>query len=321
MEYITFYALDANGNRTWAINENLKKKFAVIYNTQFDKDCPKTDIETGGQGWVKAEEQERLMIAEIQNGSFAQPLQKCSDEHLANAYLTLAINGVSIEKCFTTEAYLQARNVKVGKNQNGQDVWGALPAVTITGYGEIKMRRRAGQIEGVENPVIVYDCDQFAFGEQDGKKVVNYMKTFNRPENARIIACYLKILLKGGKYDYFVMDYENVNRLAGYSAKQNTKRDRSGNVIESKPNALYTSNNGQIDTGFLIAKTIKHAFKSYPRLEIGNAVMESDEDINTDSVPLGGEANEEVAVSQEERNANAKAKGGVAVETNENDTF
>jgi hypothetical protein len=43
-----------------------------------------------------------------------------------------------------------------------------------------------------------------------------------------------------------------------------------------KSNALYNIN-GQIDTGFLIAKCIKHAFKTYPKINIGKgSVMESD---------------------------------------------
>ena len=47
-------------------------------------------------------------------------------------------------------------------------------------------------------------------------------------------------------------------RLAVYSEKKNF----------GKANALYTSFNGGIDPGFLAAKMIKHAFKSYPKVSL-----------------------------------------------------
>ena len=44
-------------------------------------------------------------------------------------------------------------------------------------------------------------------------------------------------------------------RLKSYSEKKN----------KGKANALYSSNNGYIDPGFLENKTIKHAFDAYPK--------------------------------------------------------
>ena len=65
-------------------------------------------------------------------------------------------------------------------------------------------------------------------------------------------------------------------RLQGYSEKQNSYKDRRTGETVVKSNALYNIN-GQIDTGFLIAKCIKHAFKTYPKINIGKgSVMESD---------------------------------------------
>ena len=65
-------------------------------------------------------------------------------------------------------------------------------------------------------------------------------------------------------------------RLQSYSGKQNRRWDNSVRAYKENPNELYTSNNGQIDTGFLIAKLIKHAFKVYPKMRTGkNTELES----------------------------------------------
>lgn len=46
-----------------------------------------------------------------------------------------------------------------------------------------------------------------------------------------------------------------------------------------KANALYTSNNGSIDPGFLENKMIKHAFDAYPKVRTGKfTIMASDQE-------------------------------------------
>jgi hypothetical protein len=57
---------------------------------------------------------------------------------------------------------------------------------------------------------------------------------------------------------------KEVERLRAYSNKNNF-----GSATNDKSNALYTSSGGQIDTGFLKAKTLKHAFKAYPKVPTG----------------------------------------------------
>ena len=63
--------------------------------------------------------------------------------------------------------------------------------------------------------------------------------------------------------------------LKDYSGKQNKYWDNTTKQYILKPNELYTSNNGNIDTGFLCAKIIKHAFKTYPKVRIGKAELET----------------------------------------------
>jgi hypothetical protein len=157
--------------------------------------------------------------------------------------------------------------------RRGKDLYEKRVNLTISGYGELVLRARAGQIRHADNPVIVYEGDTFQFGEQNGHKVVNYMSAFPRTSN-KIIACFMKITRADGSVDYAVMTEADWKRLERYSFKNNGSfRDKSGNMVARGANELYQSDNGQIDTGFLIAKCIKHAFKTYPKLKIGKGMM------------------------------------------------
>lgn len=226
-------------------------------------------------------------------------LKKCSGFSLYNAFILIAINGVSLEKNFTTQCYLEARNTKIGKDEKGNDIWEKRAALKISGYGELMMRRRSGQIREINNPVIVYDCDSFAYGEKDGKVFVNYTKTFPRKEGAKIIAGYVKITRPDNSIDYKVMDLEDVKRLMSYSEKNNKKWDSHARIyVNGDANPLYgkDKDGSGIDSGFFAAKLIKHAFKAFPQLKIGDgAVMQSDDDetpveeVKESPVPFGEE--------------------------------
>ena len=145
--------------------------------------------------------------------------------------------------------------------------------LTVSGYGELVLRARCGQIRHADNPVIVYEEDSFEFGERNGQKFVNY--TCRLPhQSGRIVACFMKITRADGSADYAVMLPEDWARLSNYSARQNSKFNYQTKQWENgKPNALYTAQGGQIDPGFLVAKCIKHAFKTYPKARIGHATQ------------------------------------------------
>ena len=66
-----------------------------------------------------------------------------------------------------------------------------------------------------------------------------------------------------------------------YSGKNNRRWDANTRQWIEKPNELYQSNHGGIDTGFLAAKLIKHAFSTYPKIRIGKGTeLESQQDDN-----------------------------------------
>ena len=188
-------------------------------------------------------------------------LQKATPFSLFTAFIDLAVCGLSLEQGTRALCYLIGRNVNAGTREH--PVWEGHAVLTVSAYGELVLRERAGQIRHADNPVLVYANDEFSFTDIGGQKCVSY--TCHLPHSGqRIIACYLRITRADGSVDYAVMTEEDWVRLAQYSAKQDRKTGRA--------NALYgVDQNGvvNIDPGFLMAKCVKHAFKTYPKVRIG----------------------------------------------------
>lgn len=209
-----------------------------------------------------------------------EKLQRATRFSIFTCFIDLAISGLSLEPGTRALCYLQGRNACVGQDANGKRVYEGRLTLTVSGYGELVMRARAGQIRHADNPVLVYEEDQFSFGDINGQKVVNYMCNFPHKTN-HIIAAFLRITRSDGSVDYAVMLEEDWVRLQGYSEKNNQRWDNNTRQYVGKANDLYTANNGGIDSGFLAAKLIKHAFKTYPKVRIGKGTeLESAQDDN-----------------------------------------
>lgn len=221
-------------------------------------------------------------------------LQKGTHFSLFTAFIDLAVCGLSLEPGTRALCYLIGRNQKTTpkldqqgrplKDQKGYIIynWEGRVVLTISAYGELVLRERAGQIRHADNPVLVYDNDEFSFSDKNGRKEVEYV--CHLPHTGqRIVACYLRITRADGSIDYSVMTEEDWVRLAQYSARQN----KNGGA-----NALYgVDQQGvvNIDSGFLMAKCIRHAFKTYPKVRIGRGtelqsqqVEEKEIEINDD---------------------------------------
>lgn len=236
----------------------VRQRFIDIYGTLW-----------GEEKAVAAYEREAIHFNRILADSPA--LKECTITSLFVAFIDIAVNGLSIEPGVRALAYLQPRSFKTGKkNNSGKDIYETRCTLTISGYGELFQRSRAGQIRYADNPVVVYEGDEFSFSDRDGRKSVNY--TLSLSHNVeRPIACFFRIVRADGSIDYAVMLEEAWQRLSGFSAKANKKwDDNKKRYVDGDPNALYSSGfGGSIDTGFLIAKCIKHAFATYPKLRIG----------------------------------------------------
>lgn len=243
-------------------NERVREQFINVYNSIWK------------EGGENAYEREAIYFNQQLRDKAG--IRECSGTSVFYSFIDLAVKGLTLAPGSQALCYLIPRSVKVGVDQSGRDVWEKCCNLVVSGYGELVLRVRAGQIRHADNPVIVYEGDKFEFGEEDGRKIVNYMSAFPRRSN-RIIACFLKITRADGTVDYSVMTENDWLRLKGYSDKQNTYYDSKKGQYVTKSNELYGKDGCQIDTGFLMAKCVKHAFKTYPKLQIGRGTaLESD---------------------------------------------
>ena len=246
-------------------------------------------------------------------------LQRATPFSIFTAFIDLAVCGLSLEPGTRALAYLMGRNVNMGTKDSPK--WEGRCVLTVSAYGELVMRTRAGQIRHADNPVLVYDNDEFSFRDVDGRKSVSY--TCNLPHTGHnITACYLRITRADGSIDYAVMFPEDWCRLAGYSQKQN--RGRANDLYGMDQAGIV-----HIDPGFLMAKCIKHAFKSYPKVRIGRGTelqsqqvdqlpQLSDEDIYGVDPDTGEVTDQE---QKPEPFGNNEAPQGVTVQTDDEEGF
>lgn len=248
-------------------------------------------------------------------------LQRATPFSIFTAFIDLAVCGLSLEPGTRALAYLMGRNVNIGTRDTPK--WEGRCVLTISAYGELVKRTRAGQIRHADNPVLVYDNDEFSFKDTDGRKSVSY--TCNLPHTGHnITACYLRITRADGSIDYAVMFPEDWCRLAGYSQKQN--RGRANDLYGMDQNGIV-----HIDPGFLMAKCIKHAFKTYPKVHIGRGTelqsqqvdeqpQLSDEDIYGVD-PETGEVLEQTQEAAPQPFGNNEQPQGVTVNTDDEEGF
>ncbi|MBP5560205.1 MAG: recombinase RecT [Muribaculaceae bacterium] len=297
-----------------AKSEIVRDKFITIYDTLW-----------GAGTGEPAYERESIYFNKILREK--PELQKCTPFSLFTAFIDIAVCGLTLEQGTRALCYLIKRNTNIGTRERA--VWEVRARLEISAYGELVLRERAGQIRHADNPVLVYSGDEFSFSDRNGQKVVDY--TCHLPHNGqRIIACYLRITRADGSIDYSVMTEEDWVRLAQYSARQSSK-----NIA----NELYgVDANGvvNIDPGFLMAKCVKHAFKTYPKVRIGRGsvlqsqqVEEKEIEINNDLYGVDGVDPETGEVIEPAVMPRAASFGppandisaGVTVETDDDDAF
>lgn len=235
-------------------NEKVEQKFIGMYNAIWGTDM-------GEQIYIREKFHFNKLLTEI------PALQECSKLSLFGCFLDIAVNGLSLDQTGRPQCYIIPRNVKV-KTATGE-VWEKRAGVTVSAYGEVYMRQRAGQIRHTDNPVVVYEGDFFKPSiNASGVKTIEYAGSFPRKSD-KPVAAFIRIVRNDGSADFQWMMESDWSRLSTFSAKQN----------KGTANSLYTSNGGFIDTGFLENKMIKHAFDAYPKVRTGNfTIMETQEE-------------------------------------------
>ena len=246
-------------------NEGVQSKFIQMYNAIWGS-------QMGEQIYHKEVFNFQKVLRE--NPSVAE----CSKMSLFGCFLDMAVNGLSLDNTSHPHCYLIPRNVKTGhKDERGYDIHEKRASVSVTGYGELTMRMRAGQIRYADNPVIVYEGDIFSISLDNGVKKITYSAAIPR-KSSNVIGAFIRIVRCDGSEDYQWLLEGDIQRLAKFSAKNNSYY-KNGLRVEGKANELYSSNNGGIDPGFLENKMIKHAFDAYPKVRTGKfTVMATDQE-------------------------------------------
>lgn len=192
----------------------------------------------------------------------SKDLKECTGFSIYGILMDIAAMGLTITPDTKPLLYVLSRSVNVGSQQSA--VWEKRAYIQISPYGELALRIQANQILYADRPVVVYEGDTFQPGMNEyGRKFVKYMAAVPR-KSKNIIGSFIGLTRPDQSIDFFWMMDEEIERLKKASNKQN-KGDSSGN----KANALYTANDGQIDIGFLEAKTLKHSLMVFPKIKIG----------------------------------------------------
>ncbi|GHT03487.1 hypothetical protein AGMMS49525_08660 [Bacteroidia bacterium] len=203
-------------------------------------------------------------------------LKESTGISLYSAFLEIAITGLSIQSGSKSEAYLEARSAKqlipvIGQDGKPyqQEQWTKVARLVVTAYGELNMRIIAGQIIRMNNPIVIYEGDKFQPKTNSrGELTVEYEpKIIGRSK--KIVGVWCSIVLPNNGIDFKWLLEDDIQRLANYSKPKKEN---------SSASALYNSNDGQIDPGFLEAKCIKHAMRAYTKLRLSDSVSFEEEE-------------------------------------------
>ena len=187
----------------------------------------------------------------------------CTKLSLYGVFMDVAVNGLSVDPSMK-HLYVVPYNVNVGTKQEPK--WEARASLQISGQGELLLRTLQGQIKYADNPVLVYEGDEFKFGSRDGKVILDHVASIPRKSN-NIIASYLKITRHDDTIDYKVLTAEDIASFRKFSKDPNSKAWTDGMP------------------GMVQAKTIKHAFKNYPKVRVGEFSKMESETIDTEIEP------------------------------------
>lgn len=234
-------------------NETVKERFVSLYS--------KLHHSNSGETFYEKEKYNFIRIIQASDN-----LQKCTGFSIYGCFLDVASMNLSMEQSSKPLMYVLFYSVNIGNN------WAKRATIDISPYGELALRMRAGQLKHADHPIVLYKGDHFQPKEVGGVKSVDYIPKIPR-ESKEIIGGFIALTRPDGSKEYFWMLQEEIDRLKKYSNKKNR-----GSETEDKSNKLYTSNNGQIDPGFLEAKIIKHAFSAFPKIKTGEFSKLGDKD-------------------------------------------
>jgi len=204
-----------------------------------------------------------------------EKLAECTKMSLYGCWMDVAVSRLSFDPSYK-HLYLVPFSHNVAKKGQPEQ-WEKRASLQISGYGELLLRQMQGQIKYADNPVLVYESDNFKYGTRNGSAFVDHESILPR-KSSKIIACYMKIIRPDDSVDYKVITQEDVDRFKKFSKKD-------GTIKESK---AWTDGEG----GMWLMKCIKHAFKNYPKIRTGtySSLATQTEDVKEVEIVKSAEA-------------------------------
>lgn len=176
----------------------------------------------------------------------SEKLKECTPLSIYGCFLDGAVDGLSFDPQMK-HCYLVPVSFKV--IVNNREVWEKRAQRRVSAFGELALRIKQGQITHVDNPVLVFEGDVFKMGTHENKLYVTHEVILPRKSEV-VIACYVRITRTDGSIDYKVLTAPELDKIRQFS--------------ESKDSKAW--NNGY--NGMFQTKTIKHAFRTYPKLKV-----------------------------------------------------
>jgi recombinational DNA repair protein RecT len=204
-------------------------------------------------------------------------LSDCTPISTIGCFLEVISNGLTFNKS-SKQVYLIPRNVKKG------DGWEKRLGYQFTADALIFLAVGAGSIKHVAKPTIVYKGDEISVKTVNNQLTINHGAAIPRVSND-IIGGFTFVTHNDGSIEPFWFPIDEIERLKVYSAKAN----------KGTANALYSSDNGQIDAGFFATKLIKSALKNVRKKDVSMIHVYDDE---IEDVEMMNEDNFETQVAE-----------------------
>jgi hypothetical protein len=221
------------------------------------------------------------------------------------------------------QVYVMSRSVKTGKKTDGgKDIYEDRLYFTPQADGLIHLARQAGSIKDITEPVVVYEDDVFRAGtDKDGRDWIEYEE--GPGASNKIIGAFCYVVATDGTRYPVRMNLREIDRLKEYSSKQNSKWDDSiRKKVPGAPNALYTSNGGQIDPGFLRTKLVKKALRYKDKKEVkGLTYVEDIDPIPAPGADLSEPEFTEAEITTADEGTSTSPVTAPASTTNDDDPF
>lgn len=205
-------------------------------------------------------EAEKFHFAKLVNDSDA--LSQCEKLSLYGVFMDVAVSGLSFDPT-CKHLYLVPYNYNIGTKDAKK--WVKRAQLQISGIGELALRVRQGQIKHADNPVIVYEGDEFRYGTRNGNSFLEHIAELPA-KSSKIIACYIRITRSDDSVDYKVITGADMDRFRKFSKDPNSKAWVDG------------------EGGMWQAKCIKHAFRNYPKLRVGGHTTIASETEDTEII-------------------------------------